>query len=563
MADIIQTIKLNLIDTGIIDTGIRVKQGDSGISFIFDVNYAGKKVFEAGNLPIIVFKRSDGVSIIAECTVENDNYIYTIVGNELEQAGDLLVDLKFTRDGRESTCTAKIEVVPDTIGRDQKPSNVYVNSVTIEELKEKQDKLIPGENIIISEDNVISATGGGGGTTDYTTLSNKPKINNVELSDNKSLSDLGIDVAISAEVETYVEAHKAELKGDRGETGPQGIQGVPGEKGADGTPGTNGEDGFSPSAKVERTAIGAKITITDKDGTTEAEVLDGSGGSGGTNNYNDLGNKPKINGITLVGDISSTGLGIKDGKDGKDGVDGYTPQKGVDYFDGEQGPQGPTGPAGPEGPQGETGEQGPQGIQGIQGIQGPQGEQGPQGVQGEPGADGFSPSAKVERISDGAKITITDKNGTTEAVVNDGQGGGEPILADDVVYNPPEGESTNVGAELTKINQDLVDLQTYSEEEIVVGTWLGKPRYRRVINVGTVSIGANTNVFIDNPIIDFKEGVFIDMRVKENWSGEYTNSTPARYASASPTRFRLRSTDSNPNVWDEVYLIVEYTKTTD
>lgn len=46
---------------------------------------------------------------------------------------------------------------------------------------------------------------------------------------------------------------------------------------------------------------------------------------GGTDDYNELINKPMINGITLQGDISSTDLGIKngtDGKDGKDGIDG-------------------------------------------------------------------------------------------------------------------------------------------------------------------------------------------------------------------------------------------------
>ena len=36
--------------------------------------------------------------------------------------------------------------------------------------------------------------GGGGGTTNYNELSNKPKINNVELAGNRSLSDLGIDI---------------------------------------------------------------------------------------------------------------------------------------------------------------------------------------------------------------------------------------------------------------------------------------------------------------------------------------------------------------------------------
>lgn len=35
--------------------------------------------------------------------------------------------------------------------------------------------------------------GGGGGTTDYTELENKPQINSVTLSGNKTTSDLGID----------------------------------------------------------------------------------------------------------------------------------------------------------------------------------------------------------------------------------------------------------------------------------------------------------------------------------------------------------------------------------
>lgn len=39
---------------------------------------------------------------------------------------------------------------------------------------------------------VNESGGGSGGTSDYTDLTNKPKINNVELSGNKSLSDLGI-----------------------------------------------------------------------------------------------------------------------------------------------------------------------------------------------------------------------------------------------------------------------------------------------------------------------------------------------------------------------------------
>ena len=51
--------------------------------------------------------------------------------------------------------------------------------------------------------------GGGGGTTNYNALSNKPKINNVELTGNKSLADLGI---------TKAEANKLGLVKPDGET---------------------------------------------------------------------------------------------------------------------------------------------------------------------------------------------------------------------------------------------------------------------------------------------------------------------------------------------------------
>ena len=38
----------------------------------------------------------------------------------------------------------------------------------------------------------VKKGGGGGGTSDYTDLENKPQINDVELTGNKSLHDLGI-----------------------------------------------------------------------------------------------------------------------------------------------------------------------------------------------------------------------------------------------------------------------------------------------------------------------------------------------------------------------------------
>lgn len=76
-------------------------------------------------------------------------------------------------------------------GQTPEPPTPSVYDQIIEELNSKQDELIAGENITI-DGNVISASGGGGGTSDYSRLTNKPSINSVELNGNKSLADLGI-----------------------------------------------------------------------------------------------------------------------------------------------------------------------------------------------------------------------------------------------------------------------------------------------------------------------------------------------------------------------------------
>ena len=74
-----------------------------------------------------------------------------------------------------------------------------------------------------------------------------------------------------------------------------------------------------------------------------------------------------------------------------------------------QGPQGPTGAQGAQGPQGEKGDKGDTGAKGDTGDQGPQGPT---------GNDGFSPSASVAQSGDVITITITDKDGTTEAEID-------------------------------------------------------------------------------------------------------------------------------------------------
>lgn len=155
------------------------------------------------------------------------------------------------------------------------------------------------------------------------------------------------------------------------------------------------------------------LNTTDKSSLVAAinEVNISGGGGSGTKNYNELFNKPSVNGVLLEGNITTEELGFDfvpegDGnanniifEDGESLQDKYKDggiggPKGDTGPQGAVGPQGPEGPMGPQGPQGikgdkgDPGEQGPMGPEGIQGLRGPAGPQGPQGLPGNIGPQG-------------------------------------------------------------------------------------------------------------------------------------------------------------------------------
>lgn len=142
----------------------------------------------------------------------------------------------------------------------------------------------------------------------------------------------------------------SDLKGEPGEKGADGepgADGAPGQNGADGAPGA---DGYSPTASVEQSTDGAKITITDKIGTTEAVVKNGANGRDGADG------QPGRDGTD-----GAPGRDGVDGQPGKDGTDGITPTIGANgnWFLGatdtgkpSRGVAGDTGPQGPAGKDG-------------------------------------------------------------------------------------------------------------------------------------------------------------------------------------------------------------------
>lgn len=131
-------IKIDMEDTGAKQTGIRIKQGDSGILFVFSVTYQGQQYFDEENIPKAVILASNGVSYVGDCAMdESGYYIYTFKGTELSCAGKMVMDLKFTLDsGRESTYSIIFECVNDTIGK-----SVETSSMNIDEALKLRDQL--------------------------------------------------------------------------------------------------------------------------------------------------------------------------------------------------------------------------------------------------------------------------------------------------------------------------------------------------------------------------------------------------------------------------------------
>ena len=196
---------------------------------------------------------------------------------------------------------------------------------------------------------------------------------NIIKSDGTSLSFAGGSATSptieTEEVENGYKLIITDLKGTKeviisnGEQGPVGPQGIPGQ---DGQP---GKDGISPSATVESNSDGAVITITDKDGTTSAQIYNGS------------------NGLP--------------GQDGLDGKDGFSPT--VELTDTETGVTltitDVSGAKTATIKNGETGPQGPQGEPGIQGPAGPAGANGQDGYTPVRGTDYWTENDKTEIVN--------------------------------------------------------------------------------------------------------------------------------------------------------------------
>lgn len=158
-----------------------------------------------------------------------------------------------------------------------------------------------------SEEKSITITGtGGGGTSNYELLTNKPSINNTTLSGNKTLSDLGIqpagDYEPAFDKQTAFNKNFGNTKGTVVE-GDKVLTNVPvGAVFTDTTytTATQSDSGLlSNTDKIKLDGIEEGADVTPKLSTAAT-----------SGEYNDLLNKPQINDVELTGNKSLVDLGV-------------------------------------------------------------------------------------------------------------------------------------------------------------------------------------------------------------------------------------------------------------
>ena len=129
-----------------------------------------------------------------------------------------------------------------------------------------------------SEEEWLESLKGTDGTDGVNGVNGKDGLNGA---DGLSAYEIAVDNGFSGtETEWLLSLKGADgvqgAKGDKGDKGDTGEQGVKGEKG---DPGATGADGYSPTATVTQTQNGATVSITDKNGTTTANISNGVNGS--------------------------------------------------------------------------------------------------------------------------------------------------------------------------------------------------------------------------------------------------------------------------------------------
>ena len=336
------------------DYGQRLVFQNIDLPSVYEVHFAN-----AGDTDTITaLGDDDGVIIPDELLLDSGSlyaYIYLHAGNddgETEYKATIPV-LARPKPSETQPTPVQQDIIEQAIAKLTEAVEDYENIITATE--EDEGKALTVKTV---EDGKVTewefkSGGGGGGTTDYTDLDNKPKINNVTLTGNKTTADLNLfsgdydDLTNKPTIPTKV----SDLTNDAGYITQAPVTSVNGETGAvvldaedvgayslpsGGIPKSDLTSSVRTSLEKADTAL-QTAPVSSVDGKTGAVTVLPSGGttgqilkktsgtdyavewanesSGGTSDYTDLTNKPSINSVTLSGNKTSSDLGLLEASD--------------------------------------------------------------------------------------------------------------------------------------------------------------------------------------------------------------------------------------------------------
>lgn len=330
---------------------------DKTILGINGENLQGKIIFNfekfVDGVAWLEIEKENGKKGYIQMTKENETYTLEIKSSLLNQAGYIYMQLRITQDenvnGIPVFKSKKFYVeVLNSINATATIEDDYPNIIDIVNNKLEADDILAGDNITIEKSGkklTINSVKSGDVSKKY-----------VDDQDTKTLESAKqyADNQVPATVETYVNEHKEELRGEKGETGPQGEQGPKGDTGPQGLKGDTGETGpQGPQGVQGKQGPQGEQGIQGPAGPQGEKGADGKNGISATHSWNG----------TVLTITSASGTSSADLKGDKGDKGDTGPQ-------GEQGPQGIQGTKGDKGDKGDTGETGPQGIQGPAGQDG-------------------------------------------------------------------------------------------------------------------------------------------------------------------------------------------------
>lgn len=128
MANLYYDIRVDIQKDTVIDSGLRFTQGDSKVIYLRIAVTNGGVKFDASNTtPSVCFVKPDGTYVVGTPVETGDFWVYQILGNELQSAGKVLCDIKFTySSGRISSSKFTFIVEKDTTISNAEASTSYI-----------------------------------------------------------------------------------------------------------------------------------------------------------------------------------------------------------------------------------------------------------------------------------------------------------------------------------------------------------------------------------------------------------------------------------------------------